>query len=348
MKLKDLFEAEKAPKEFRLGQKVVVDPSLIGGAEGGTIASILLVPSQSGSYWGRAAPKDSHFQVVKTAKGKFNIPIDKISSKSGKPDEETAKVKKEKTPEQRKRERQKRADREHADFVRRKNFSTNVDALKAQARENDPYKDIGNIVLGNELKSSTMTAATRKSKREAEERIKANIEHVKTSGFNQSYAKKRGLDEGMYVVKSADGVEKRFKDANSAEAKAWKEKTAKKAKVKPAQYSTEYWQALEDKALDNRDRNFVAPWDDITYDDDGVEAIVKSEFHSKNLDWTFGRKGKMVRDGVQCATVQIRVMFEYGPEDDLGLEEPVSDAQTILVGRSPKNPKQLDFIKYVG
>lgn len=41
------------------------------------------------------------------------------------------------------------------------------------------------------------------------------------------------LNEGMYVVKNRDGVEKRFKSADSADAKAWKDSSsAKPTKVK--------------------------------------------------------------------------------------------------------------------
>ena len=54
----------------------------------------------------------------------------------------------------------------------------------------------------------------------------------------------------------------------------------------------------------------------------------------------------MKRDGTSCATRIVRIMFEYGPDDDMGVDEPTSDTQSIVVARNPKKPNQLDFIKY--
>lgn len=153
------------------------------------------------------------------------------------------------------------------------------------------------------------------------------------------------LFEGMYVVKSKDGVEKRFKDADSAEAKAWKEKTAKN--IKPAVYSDAYWEKKEEES---DDYDFVTPWKKIgnlNSDSDQIERLVRDQYVGKT-DWTLGRADEMKRDGTSCATRVVRVMFEYGPDDDMGVDEPVSDVQSILVARDPKKPKQIDFVKYVG
>jgi len=158
------------------------------------------------------------------------------------------------------------------------------------------------------------------------------------------YVTKKSVNEGMYVVKSKDGVEKRFRDADSAEAKAWKEKTAKNIKL--AVYSNAYWEKKEE---DSDDYDFVTPWKKIgDAEVDAIEAIVRDQHGAGQTDWTFGKAGEMDREGTSCATRVIRVQFEYGPDDDMGVDEPVSDTQAILVGRNPKKPKQIDFIKYVG
>ncbi len=199
-----------------------------------------------------------------------------------------------------------------------------------------------------------LTPAAKKNRKMAQHVVKAYKAHVMTSGHNKSYAKnhraemKKALDEGMFVVKSADGVEKRFRDADSVEARAWKSSTAKKSNVKLAVYSDAYW---EKKADDSEDMDYLTPWTKIgtTNDDnDAIERIVKDQHGAGTTDWTFGKAGEEKREGTSCATRVIRVMFEYGPEDDMGVDEPTSDVQSILVARNPKKPKQIDFVKYVG
>lgn len=64
------------------------------------------------------------------------------------------------------------------------------------------------------------------------------------------------LFEGSFVVKNKDGKEKRFKDADSVEAKAFKVSSTKKAS--PEKYSKQWWIAQEEKAMDNNDHSFVA------------------------------------------------------------------------------------------
>lgn len=158
---------------------------------------------------------------------------------------------------------------------------------------------------------------------------------------------KSKMNEGMFVVKSKDGVEKRFKDTDSAEAKAWKEQTAKKTNVKLAVYSDAYWEKKED---DSDDRDFMTPWTKIGErgdDSDQIERLVKDQHGAGQTDWTLGKVGEMKREGTSCATRVVRIMFEYGPDDDMGVDEPTSDTQSILVARNPKKPKQLDFVNYV-
>ena len=172
--------------------------------------------------------------------------------------------------------------------------------------------------------------------------LKTLLESYDCSKRNQH----EGLNEGMYVIKSKDGVEKRFKDADSADAKAWKEKTAKKTNVKIALYSDAYW---EKKESDSDDSNFLTPWKKIgeqDNDSDQIDRIVKDMHGAGKTDWTLGKVSEMKRDGTSCATRVVRVMFEYGPEDDMGVDEPTSDTQSIMIARDPKKPKQLDFINY--
>ena len=155
--------------------------------------------------------------------------------------------------------------------------------------------------------------------------------------------KVQDLFEGAFVVKSKDGVEKRFKDADSVEAKQWKETTAKKSKPKAAAYSDKYW---NDKAEANPDR--VIPSTPIGPDDgEGIARVVDEVFNTPKTDWTFsGKGGLQKRDITTCAVRTLRVMFEYGPEDDMGVDEPAQDVQYIVVGRNPQNPKQIDFMGY--
>ena len=195
------------------------------------------------------------------------------------------------------------------------------------------------------------TPATKRNKKMADAVVAGYRKHIKTSGFNQTYAKKhrKEMNEGMYVVKSKDGIEKRFKDADSVDAKAWKEKTAKKTNVKLAVYSDAYWEKKELDADGADNRDFTTPWTKIGEqgdDSDQIERIVKDHHGAGKTDWTFGKSNEMKRDGTSCATRVVRIMFEYGPDDDMGVDEPTSDTQSIVVARNPKKPNQLDFINY--
>ena len=165
---------------------------------------------------------------------------------------------------------------------------------------------------------------------------------------NPAYGK---VNEGMYVVKSKDGVEKRFKDADSAEAKAWKEKTAKKPVVPKEKYSAEWWEYHWNKDDGFSDKLF--PWTKLsrdTIDSKAIEAAVKDAgFMMKNVDdFTVGKAIDKKIGGVDCAGVIVRVSYSFTKDDDMGIDsdEPVSDAQSIYVVRDPKNPAKLIFAGY--
>ncbi len=148
---------------------------------------------------------------------------------------------------------------------------------------------------------------------------------------------------GMWIIKNKDGKERRFKDDESPEAIAWKNSSSPKKAPKVALYSKEYWEAKEDAGAD------LLPWTKIRDDyaaTDKIEQIVKDQFGDITYDWTIGKMSEKLRDGVPCATADIRVMYEIKPEDDLGVDEPTSDAQGIIVGRNPKNPKKIDFLGF--
>lgn len=157
--------------------------------------------------------------------------------------------------------------------------------------------------------------------------------------------------KGMWVIKNKDGVEKRFKDDESPEAKAWKESSKKRAPAekgekaeKAEKYSQEWWHYKEFADVT------PLPWTRLRDADisDEIDKIVKDQFGNITTDYTFGKMSELKRDGVDCAAMVVRVMYEVTPEDDLGVEETVQDSQSILVARNPKNPKKIDFVKFVG
>lgn len=167
---------------------------------------------------------------------------------------------------------------------------------------------------------------------------------------SMGYIYKPSLKEGMFVVKNKDGKEKRFKDHNSAEAKAFKDSKAP-SKVKLAAYSAAYWKSKD------ADPNFegVVPWERIKEHEvsDQFDGIARQQGLGRVEDWTIsGGRGYVEADGIkQVASVTIRMMFSFGKEDDLGLDiegdERVSDSQYVKLRRDTKNPKKLVFAGYV-
>jgi hypothetical protein len=151
------------------------------------------------------------------------------------------------------------------------------------------------------------------------------------------------LLEGAFVVKSKDGVEKRFKKHDSPDALAWKETTAKK--VKAVAYSQEWW---EDKEYDDEDT--IVPWTKIQTDEVSalVEKEVKEAFGSTEYDISsVGKAGETKVNGVDCATLIIRVMVMHDKDSDLGNDEDVEETHKFKVTRDYKKPTKFS-IQQVG
>jgi hypothetical protein len=161
-----------------------------------------------------------------------------------------------------------------------------------------------------------------------------------------AWAKKNGakfesLDEGMYVVKNKDGVEKRFKDHESPEAKAWKT-SSKTAKF--AVYSDAYWENKKDTSKYGDD--VVTPWAKIDEDDPAIARIVKQQFGKNADDWHLSKQTSTKIDGTTCTVASLRVSLQYTKDDDLGLDGDVEDSQVIKIARDPKSPKTVKFHGY--
>jgi hypothetical protein len=158
--------------------------------------------------------------------------------------------------------------------------------------------------------------------------------------------------KGMWVIKNKDGVEKRFKDDESPEAKAWKSSnTAKRPSAVPKEkFSKEWWEYQED----NKTFEKIMPWTKIDkYDLDSAslkDAFESAGWKEKNVDdWSvIGRGTEINIKGVPCAAVEIRVVYVFTKDDDMGIEgdEPVSDSGTFFAARSPKDPKKYIFARH--
>jgi len=169
--------------------------------------------------------------------------------------------------------------------------------------------------------------------------------HEPKATDNPTYRK---VSEGMFVVKNKDGKEKRFKDDNSAEAKAWKQSSTKKSSVKLAAYSQAYWEYKEQNATSS----IVLPWDKIdpTEIGDQFDRISAEQGFGRMDDFTVLGQSFGEVDGVKVRKVKVRMVFSFGKEDDLGLDvkndERISDVQTITLRRDTINPKKLVFAGY--
>ena len=152
--------------------------------------------------------------------------------------------------------------------------------------------------------------------------------------------------KGVWVLKNKDGKEKRFKDKNSKEAQEWMNSTTPKKPSTARAYTDQYW---EDKEWKANDHSFVTPWKkigDSHSDSVEIERIVKDHFGKIKTDWTFEKAGETQVDGTSCATRVVRVMFEVTPEDDMGVDDTVQDAQTIIVVRDRQKPTKIKFLRY--
>lgn len=144
----------------------------------------------------------------------------------------------------------------------------------------------------------------------------------------------RYLTEGRWV-KGAGGVPL---------GKDGKPIAPKQPKKVVAAYSDLYW---DQKAQASDDANFLTPAEPIDISDsDEIDKIVKSHFSMKKIDWEMKKRGVKKIEHTTVASRVIRVSYEVGPEDDLGIEQTVQDAEYIIVRRNPKKPKQLEFAGY--
>lgn len=221
--------------------------------------------------------------------------------------------------------------------------SASVDALaavKAHSEAGAAHHEAAEYLKAGDLPTAQMYAnrANKAAIRAADLRGGKGVTHGEIPEHDSS------LSEGVFVVKNRDGVEKRFKNADSPEAKAWKD-SEKPAKAKVAKYSNDWWHDQLDKADDH---NFVVPWDKLAdRDSDAIDKVVNDQFNVDKIDWTLLKAGDIVRDGTNCATRVVRVSYEYGPGDDMGVDEPTSDSQLILVARNPKSPERIDFVRFM-
>ncbi len=139
-------------------------------------------------------------------------------------------------------------------------------------------------------------------------------------------------------IKITEGKEKRFKDADSPEAKAW-ERSESPKKTKATKYSQEWW---HDQNVD------LYPDSKITHDDDGqVERLIKTEMHKMAPDdWTFGNHYTKNVDGVTVAGRVVRVGWMFTRGDDLGLDHDTEHYENFGIIRDVKNPKKFVFDGY--
>lgn len=146
------------------------------------------------------------------------------------------------------------------------------------------------------------------------------------------------LKEAMWVIKSKDGVEKRFKNDTSPEAIAWKDTVAKKpAKAKIVKYSNEWWVERED------DVSYL-PWDKITDTEpnDAIEADVGGSFVPTGYQhWSRVRSGEERIDGTFVSFTVVSLFVTYGPEDDLGVTHEVEDSVLVKISRDRTNPENV-------
>lgn len=179
------------------------------------------------------------------------------------------------------------------------------------------------------------------------------------------------LTEGAFVIKSKDGVEKRFK-SEGPESKAWANSTVKKPTdktVKFEKYGKAYWEKEDEKAWGRHDDNFVLPWDPIyendlnnlslakAFDDAGFNEIndfttIGKSFHTADKD----------HHDMPVSAQKIRVQVVHDLKADFGYDDEtiakttgrtgadqdgkVLDSQGIVIKRDTKNPKKFVFSTY--
>ena len=194
------------------------------------------------------------------------------------------------------------------------------------------------------LAKSSNDSAMKSSPRDLQMKLIQREILRRQAGLKEDSHSASAVNEGWKViVRNKDGKEKRFPSGqeNSPEALAWKNSSSKKSL--PA-YSDAYW---EKKKLESADPSFKTPWTPIDLsDDDSIDKIVRDQFDMNNVEWAKMKKGETKRDGTRCATRVIRVTYEIGLEDDMGVDDRVQETQHIIVARNPKNPKKIDFLDH--
>jgi len=148
------------------------------------------------------------------------------------------------------------------------------------------------------------------------------------------------LNEGAFIVKSKDGVEKRFKDADSVEAKAWQ--SSIQLKTKFPKYGKVYWE----RQADNSNYTGVLPWDKIQVQEveDQLEKIIKEGSFGSVEGYHLVKHGTMDVEGLNLATVTVHITQSFDKEDDAG--ERVLDTVNIKLRRDSKRPGKLIFAAF--
>lgn len=169
------------------------------------------------------------------------------------------------------------------------------------------------------------------------------------------------VSEGTFVIKSKDGVEKRFKKTGP-ESDAWAKTVAKKPAGKFEKYSKAYWEREEQKAWDKNASDFVLPWDPI--DRDALDplslrgALMDAGFTSIE-DYSIIGKSYTLKDGdMPVAAIKLNVQVVHDLTADFGYDQHTIDAmhgvqdgkvldlQGIVVARDTKDPKKMVFKDY--
>ena len=186
-----------------------------------------------------------------------------------------------------------------------------------------------------------------------DEVVMHGVRYERTGPKNSvSKAGKWKLSEGTFVIKSKDGVEKRFKNADSTEALDWKETVAKKKAAPVEKYTNEWWYKRQMASDDFRGVIIPAAKIDlgVSNGDLKIEDLEKmgEQLGFANVDdYHLVRHGYMNVDGYRgVATATIRVVAVYEPEDDIGVDETTSETYTVIVRRDVKDPKKFVFVRF--
>jgi len=156
------------------------------------------------------------------------------------------------------------------------------------------------------------------------------------------------INEGTWVVKNLDGQAKRFRDMNSAEAKAWAASSSKKPE-KLEQYSDAWWHEQYSSGKHDGplpDDKIVPGPGGISSED--IESMPQAGIDSVE-DFIITRNGRMPVGKTTCATADIRVLISYDAKE-MGVdhdEERIEDSVYIRVRRDAKDPKKFMFVSFV-